>query len=70
MRRHLSRRFSACVYSLIDLAHERERIIRASDIRVDIQVYPSVEGRKTIRNARLGSPLFVEMLMVSVKIRM
>ena len=38
-----------------------------SDIQVDIQVYPSVEERKTIRNVRLGSPLFVEMFTVREK---
>ena len=48
-------RCRACIFSLIDLAHEHIYSVRASDIRVDIQVYPSVEGRKTIRNGRLGS---------------
>ena len=36
--------FRACVFSLIELAHERIYRVRANDIRVDIQVYP-IRGR-------------------------
>ena len=36
--------FRACVFSLIELAHERIHRVRANDIRVDIQVYP-IRGR-------------------------
>ena len=63
MRRHLrvTSSISRMCISLIDLAHERIYRVCASDIRVDIP------GRKTIRNARLSSPLFVEMLTVRGK---
>ena len=41
--------------------------VRASDIRVDNPGIPIRGRKKPIRNARLGSPLFVEMLTVKEK---
>ena len=52
-------RFRACIFSLIELAHERIYRVRVNDYPGRYPGIPSVEG--------LGSPLFVEMLTVREK---